>query len=139
MHRINLASRSVPFSLVLLLAFALAGCAGSADLYDSEFCPAYDADADGLLYEDEFTAGLYSDWDTDDDDFLDADEFGAGVDAYDAFDGWDGYYDTWDADDDDLLGYDEFETGFSDVGYYDTWDADASGYLDGDECADLYL
>ena len=116
--------------LYLLLPLVLTACAGTnaAGLCD------YDYNDDGL-YEDEFTTGIYDEWDANDDDILGEDEFETGLADYGwDSDEWGADFDTWDDDEDGYLTSDEFGVGFDEAGLWDTWDTDADGYLDDNEC-----
>lgn len=68
---------------------------------DDETWSVWDADADGVLSEDELNTGLgnlnfFTDWDLDDDELLDEEEYTGGIFGF------------WDDNDDDLLTSDEY-------------------------------
>jgi EF hand len=97
----------------------------------------WDANADGSIDREEFSAGLgenaYGSWDTDQDGMLSREEYEAGVemqDDADSFGTWDERYSEWDADADEMLSRDEYEEGL-----WSAFDADADDMWNDEESA----
>jgi hypothetical protein len=95
----------------------------------------WDANADGMIDRDEFSAGLgenaYGEWDTDGDGMLSRDEYQAGVegsDEADSFSAWDDNYAGWDSDEDEMLSRDEYEEGL-----WSSFDSDEDDMWNEDE------
>ncbi len=85
-----------------------------------------DADGDGLLAQDEFSAGLYDTYDRDDDGLFSEEEREVGFGDTEA-------YSTWDGDADGMLSEDEFNAGFGESEMYGAWDADGDSMLSEEE------
>ncbi|MFD3003319.1 hypothetical protein ACFS7Z_23365 [Pontibacter toksunensis] len=90
---------------------------------------AWDMDDDGLLSEEEFTAGFYQIWDLNKDEIVSIYEWTTvlsdhsyNIDAKD--------WQPWDTDGDGFIERVEFDAVFPKTGLYGTWDSDGDGLME---------
>ncbi|MEF2553452.1 PRC-barrel domain-containing protein [Aurantimonas sp. A2-1-M11] len=133
------ATSAAPALAQTTYTFADIDADGNLELSSTEFARVaqdnfgrWDANADQRIDEDEFYVGTYHIWDADNDGVLTSEEYTAG---------WDGWlvdeervtYASLDADTDGVVSEDEFGAGLGNTSAFGTWDTAGDGFLDEEE------
>ncbi len=111
--------RSIALIVPAALALGLSGCTllgvGAAAGAAVGGCALLDQNEDDRVTDAELSRALYDAWDTDADDMLTEEEFEAGIDRSDVFADWSGDFGTWDTNDSGALSESEFASGVGSV------------------------